>query len=539
VFNLILKNVAHKDNLSAQSDTSLKDIIDLMNMNRKGVVVVLEGERPVGILTERDIVEILFNNVDLSNKVIDYAEKTLVSAKGSRTVAYAINLTLENNIRRVVVSDDSDNFIGVVTQQELLKYLEEDFYRLTIKVKHVLKNLNLLISVGPSETLHNVLKLMVANKISSVAILRNRKPIGIVTEKDVLQMAVAQSDLNETVEKHMSSPVDTANLDSALVDVVEVMNYKNIRRIIITDENGEATGILTIRDVVSNLEGDYSNFLERKLRSAKEVLNLLPEMLIEVTDTGEDQLIIWANDKVINRFGRGILGKKVTTFLPPDNWNTIYSTLNKLNKIENIKLKKDDLIYEISGINIRTDSRMEVNRFQLIMRDITEDVRLSTVDPLTNVYNKRFINEFLMKEIERSRRSNKQFSIVICDLDDFKQVNDNYGHLSGDIVLKSFSGIIASTIRNLDIVGRYGGDEFMIILPEASSDTAYGIIDRIRIKIENSEIQVVKKYQVKITASFGISTYPDDGMSSDDLLSSSDERLYKAKRFGKNKIAYS
>jgi diguanylate cyclase (GGDEF)-like protein len=539
VFNLILKNVAHKDNLSAQSDTSLKDIIDLMNMNRKGVVVVLEGERPVGILTERDIVEILFNNVDLSNKVIDYAEKTLVSAKGSRTVAYAINLTLENNIRRVVVSDDSDNFIGVVTQQELLKYLEEDFYRLTIKVKHVLKNLNLLISVGPSETLHNVLKLMVANKISSVAILRNRKPIGIVTEKDVLQMAVAQSDLNETVEKHMSSPVDTANLDSALVDVVEVMNYKNIRRIIITDENGEATGILTIRDVVSNLEGDYSNFLERKLRSAKEVLNLLPEMLIEVTDTGEDQLIIWANDKVINRFGRGILGKKVTTFLPPDNWNTIYSTLNKLNKIENIKLKKDDLIYEISGINIRTDSRIEVNRFQLIMRDITEDVRLSTVDPLTNVYNKRFINEFLMKEIERSRRSNKQFSIVICDLDDFKQVNDNYGHLSGDIVLKSFSGIIASTIRNLDIVGRYGGDEFMIILPEASSDTAYGIIDRIRIKIENSEIQVVKKYQVKITASFGISTYPDDGMSSDDLLISSDERLYKAKRFGKNKIACS
>jgi predicted transcriptional regulator len=312
VINLILKNVAHKDNLSAQNGTSLKDVIDLMNMNNKGVVVVLEGERPVGIITERDIVEILFNKVDLNNKVIDYAKKTLVSTKGSRTVAYALNLTLENNIRRVIVCDDSKNFLGVVTQQELLKYLEEDFYRLTIKVKHVLKNVNNIISVGTSETLHNALKLMVANKISSVAILRDRKPIGIITEKDVLQLAVAETDLDETVDKHMTSPVDTANLDSALVDLVEVMNYKNIRRIIITDENGDAISILTLRDVVRNLEGDYSNFLERKLRSAKEILNLLPEMIVEVTDTGEDQLIIWANDKMLSRFGREILDKKVT-----------------------------------------------------------------------------------------------------------------------------------------------------------------------------------------------------------------------------------
>ncbi len=539
MLNLFLKNVAQRDNLSAQSDASLKELIDLMNMNRKGVVVVLEGETPVGILTERDIVEILYGKVDLSNKVIDYAKKTLVSTKGSRTVGYALNLTLENKIRRVIVTDDAEKFVGVVTQQDLLKYLEEDFYRLTIKIKHVLNNFNNLVSVEPSETLYNALKLMVDNKISAVAILKDRKPIGIITEKDVLRIASEQVDLSETVGNNMTGPVDTANLDSALVDVVEVMNYKNIRRIIIVNEEGEAINILTIRDVVSNLEGDYSNFLERKLRSAKEILNLLPEMLFEVTDTGEEQLIIWANDKVLSRFGREILDKNVTSFLPPENWKTIYSTLNKLNKIENIKLKKDDLIYEISGVNINTDSRMEKNRYQLIMRDITEDVRLSTVDSLTNIYNKRFINEFLMKEIERSRRSNKQFSIVICDMDDFKQINDNYGHLSGDIVLKAFSEIIASTVRNLDVVGRYGGDEFMIILPEASSDTAFSIIDRIRIKIENCEIPVTKNNLVKITSSFGIATYPDDGMSSDDLLISSDERLYKAKSFGKNKIACS
>ncbi len=539
MLNLLLNTVVSKENFSAQSTSSLKELVDLMNINQKGVVVILEGKRPVGIMTERDIVKILHNGINLQEGVKKYATKALITTKGDRTLGYALNLTLENNIRRVVVTDDSDSFVGVVTQQDLLKYVEEDFYRLTIKVKHILHSIENLVTVGPSDALSEGIKKLVANKISAVAVVSDQKPLGILTEKDILRFAAEGVDLSERVENYMSSPVDTANEETALVDVVEVMNYKNIRRIIIVDENEAAVNILTIRDVVKNLEGDYSNFLERKLRNAKEVLNLLPEMLIEVADTGTEQLIIWANDKVISRFGREILDEDVKNFLPPESWDMIHATLNKLDKIENIKLKKDDRIYELSGFQIKTDGKIERSRYQLILRDITEDVRLSTIDSLTNIYNKRFINEFLMKEIERSRRSNQKFSIVICDMDDFKRINDTHGHLSGDIVLKAFADIITSTIRNLDVVGRYGGDEFMIILPEASSETAFGIIDRLRHKIESHEIPVHKGNTVKITASFGIATFPDDGMSSDDLLISSDERLYKAKSYGKNKIACS
>ncbi len=455
MLNLLLNTVVSKENFSAQSTASLKELVDLMNINQKGVVVILEGKRPVGIMTERDIVKILHNGINLQEGVDRYAAKALVTTKGDRTLGYALNLTLENNIRRVVVTDDSDSFVGIVTQQDLLKYVEEDFYRLTIKVKHILHSIENLVTVGPSDALSEVISKLVANKISAVAVVSDQKPLGIVTEKDILRFAAEGIDLSERVDKYMSSPVDTANADSALVDVVEVMNYKNIRRIIIVDENEAAVNILTIRDVVKNLEGDYSNFLERKLRNAKEVLNLLPEMLIEVADTGSEQLIIWANDKVISRFGKEILDEDVTNFLPSESWEMICATLNKLDKIENIKLKKDDRIYELSGFQIKTDGKIERSRYQLILRDITEDVRLSTIDSLTNIYNKRFINEFLMKEIERSRRSNQKFSIVICDLDDFKRINDTHGHLSGDIVLKAFADIITSTIRNLDVVARY------------------------------------------------------------------------------------
>ena len=538
MLNLLLKSIVNKENLYIQSNASLKDMINLMNINRKGVIVVLEGERPMGILTERDIVEILYKGINLDERVDKYARKNLVSTSGNRTVGYALHLTIDNKIRRVVVTDEADNFLGIVTQQDLLKYLEEDFYRLTIKVKHILEKTGYLISASPDDSINDVLKKMIEHKISAVPIVKDKIAIGIITEKDILRLASESVPLKNIVGEYMSSPIDSASMNTPLVEVVEIMNYKNIRRILVVDKEGLALNIVTIRDVVENLEEDYSKFLEKKLKYAKEILDLLPEMLIEVTDTGRDHLIVWANEKVISKFGREILDKPVTNFLPRQYWDKVYLTLRKLNKIENIKFKKDNKIYELSGFFVKTAGRTEKGRFQLIMRDITEDVRLSTIDSLTNIYNKRFINGFLLKEVERSRRLNKHFSIVICDMDDFKRINDTYGHLSGDMVLKSFSQLIKSSIRNIDVAGRYGGDEFVIILPETACEDACNIIDRLRFKIEGMDIPVLNSATVHITASFGISTFPVDGMSSDDLLIVSDERLYKAKSFGKNKIAY-
>lgn len=535
--NLKLKGIAKKDNMYVQSDAALADLINLMNENQKGVVVILKDEKPVGILTERDVVEFLYNSADLNEKVEIYATKALISTKGERTVGYALNLTLENNIRRVIVTDDEGRFLGIVTQQDLLKYLEEDFYRLFIKVKHIARKTGNLISISPEGSLQDVLRKMIENRVSAIPVIHDGKAVGIITEKDILRLTCEKVSLHEKVCNYMISPVETAYMDTPLAEVVEVMNFENIRRVVVVDKDGVAVNIITIRDVMENLESDYNKFLERKLKNAKEILNIFPEMLIEIVDVGSEQLIIWANEKIINRFGQEILDKPVTDFLPKESWDRIYTALKKLNKIERINLKKGDQVFELSGFSLKTYEDEEQGRFQLMIRDITEDIKLSTVDPLTNCYNRRFINGFLMKEIERCKRTNHHFSVVISDIDDFKIINDTYGHLSGDAALKAIAQLITDTVRNLDVVGRYGGDEFMMILPETSGDIASYVIDRLRHKIERLEIMLPKGIKVKITCSFGISTFPDDGMDADDLLVTADERLYKAKSMGKNKIA--
>ncbi len=537
MLHLFLKDIAKKENLHLQKSADLKSLIDLMNINHKGVVVVLDGNCPVGIMTERDIVEIIHKGIDLKEEIGGYAKKALVTTSGSRTIGYALNLTLENNIRRVIVTDDANEFLGMVTLQDLLKYLEEDFYRLPIKVKHIVKGDGCLISVLPDDDVKSAMGKMVENKISAVPVMEGKRAVGIVTEKDILRLVAANIPLENKVSNHMSGPVNTATLDTPLVEVVEVLNYRSIRRIVVVDKDGAAINMVTIRDVIENLEGDYNKFLERKLKSAKEILNLLPEMLIEIVDTEDEQLIIWANDMAIRNFGEDIIDSPIEEFFSKGKWSRINDALTKLGRIEHIKMKKDSEIYELSGFFIKTFSGVEKGRFHIIMRDITEDIKLSTIDPLTNIYNRRFINGYLVKEIERSRRMDRHFSIVISDIDDFKYINDTFGHLSGDMVLKEISRIIPDTFRKQDVVGRYGGDEFMIILPDANMGIASGIIDRLRHDIESSEIEISKNRHVRVTGSFGIATFPEDGTSLDDLLVTADERLYQAKGLGKNKVA--
>jgi len=538
MLTIVVKDIVQREDMSVQSNASLRELIEVMEKNGKGLVVILKDRTPAGILTERDVVQMLNKGIDLAEPAYPYSAKSLIIIREDRTIGHALAMMMENNIRRVIVADKGGSFVGALTQHDLLRHLEEDFYRSFVKVKHILDKQRPLISVREDDSVKKTLDVMVKNNLSSVPVLRDGKAVGIITEKDVLGLAARNVNLDHPADRYMSSPVIGIIRETTLNDVVKIMNEKNIKRVVINDPEGLAEGIITIRDVLRNLEGDYTHFLERKLKHTKDVLKLFPDALIELADMGGEHLVIWANERAISKFGEQILDNPVTDFIPSERWSAIYETLLKDGKTEDVKFKKDDNIYELSGFYVDTGGQIEQGRVQLIMRDITEEVKLATVDALTNIYNRRFLNDYALKEIYRSKRTKRSFTTVILDVDDFKKINDTYGHLSGDMILKQLAGFLAKNLRGSDVIGRYGGEEFLLIMPETSKDNAFLVVDRLRSAIAAEEMQVIDGEKVRISVSIGGATFPEDGTSSEDLLVKADERLYRAKREGKNRVIF-
>ncbi len=171
-----------------------------------------------------------------------------------------------------------------------------------------------------------------------------------------------------------------------------------------------------------------------------------------------------------------------------------------------------------------------------------ETKRLSITDPLTGLYNVRFFYSSLKTELERSKRYDEKFSVVIFDIDNFKYINDTYGHQVGDHILQEFSDILLKQSRKSDIVARYGGEEFVIILPKTSKTEALLLAERISQVIHGHTFEILNSVggnipiKVKITISGGIAGYPEDGTSEKELLYAADMAMYRAKAEGKGRV---
>lgn len=167
---------------------------------------------------------------------------------------------------------------------------------------------------------------------------------------------------------------------------------------------------------------------------------------------------------------------------------------------------------------------------------IAEAERLSLTDDLTKLHNARFLRQFLLSEIKRARRYGSTVAAFFLDLDDFKSINDRHGHLVGSHVLMEMASVILSSVRDTDIVARYGGDEFVIILPESGIEQAMLVAERVRERIAGHRFHGGRSLCLYLTASFGVAAFPEHAQSPQQLIACADRAMYEAKAANKNCI---
>ncbi|MDF9408125.1 diguanylate cyclase [Pelotomaculum isophthalicicum JI] len=215
-------------------------------------------------------------------------------------------------------------------------------------------------------------------------------------------------------------------------------------------------------------------------------------------------------------------------------WTPIFFLTSKsspMEIVEGIKLGADD--YIIKPFNTED----LVARIEAKISRMEELHGLAVRDPLTGTFSRGYFMERLTEEVERFSRHKKSFCVAICDLDFFKKVNDEHGHQVGDFVLQQFASFLYSKFRRTDTIGRYGGEEFVALLPDTDALTAYKILERLRSAWE--KMPIIEPYQnknIQITFSSGIGEFDKDGKTEQEIIKAADAALYLAKETGRNKV---
>ena len=333
------------------------------------------------------------------------------------------------------------------------------------------------------------------------------------------------------------------------------------------EEIQQATRVLEQKNLQLEEKNRETEELYKQLQARQEEVEATKKYLEDILESSVDAIITTDNDWMIGFFSRGgeemfgyasekIIGRPLAELFPPDG-DEHAALIHQLKSSKRIKhfetsMVKEDgqsMVVDISASVLHRDYGDE--GFLLIIKDIEQRKRLeeelkasniyleklSITDGLTRLFNHRYFQKCLAEEFQRAQRYNTSLSMIMLDLDDFKLVNDTFGHQVGDQVLILLADLIRETVREVDTPARYGGEEFAIILPQTNVDSAIRVAERIKTAVEYSPRFQEIAPTLRVTASLGLCGFPDpDIKNALDLIRFADKALYRAKNIGKNRV---
>lgn len=295
------------------------------------------------------------------------------------------------------------------------------------------------------------------------------------------------------------------------------------KRILVVDDEEE------IRSTLDDLLTEHK-FKVILAKNAKEALSVLKRHRVD--------LVI--SDLVMPGMNGIALTKEIIDMNPqmPVIVMTGYASIEYA--VESMKAGAFDFIskpFKLNHTLFVIEKALETKRLQELAQKSTYYRELSNIDELTGINNHRFFKQTLRSETDRHMRYGRQLSLLMIDIDDFKSVNDQHGHLIGDQVLHQVAQLLKKTIRGCDLISRYGGEEFTVILPETSESEAIMVAKRILSTVNSHRFENIKaKLQQKITVTIGLASFPKDATTATQLIQKSDIALYQGKQEGKNRL---
>ena len=431
-----IEEIATTDVAEISREKTLCEAIDLMYQSEHRQIIVTDKNRFYG-LGIYDVLRLSNSHMDKQTPLQSIALTPVPTLQKDKSILETLEY-IRQDFEYLVVVDETGRLYGIVSQTDILSSIDPDTMMETFRLSSFLQIKKRTRWVSQNMSTEEIFRFMEKHNHDATMIVEAKKPIGIITAKDMLLLLKQHKDLSLPVRKYMTTPVITLPADCTLKEALTFMQDKHFKRIVAVDDEGNLVGSITQKELIAIAYTRWVKMIE-----------------------------------------------------------TYQSELREINA----RLEQKSRKYE----------------------------KFAQTDPLTGLYNRMKFLELFVAEYNVMMHRKNDLSLLLIDIDHFKTVNDRYGHNIGDEVIVKVADILRTSLRSVDIVCRWGGEEFVALLPATTVVEAYNTAQKLREKIEKSSFQI----DMPLSVSIGL-TRIKEGDELRSVIERADKALYMAKDAGRN-----
>jgi len=546
--------------LQCELDTTIADAAARMSETSVSSILITDGGTVVGIWTEHDALAIDFTDPETFRQPVSTVMSSpVLSLPETLDAGEAAVRLRDTGKRHFLVTNSSGKPVGILSQTDLaLNQGLEPYLRLR-EVRAAVPRPPLV--VRGDQSLAEVASYMHRHHADAVVVDCDEEGLGILTERDMVRF-IARHTSNTLVNELATRPLLTVNEEDPLIHARDLLIDHRIRHLAVVNQLGEVTGLIGYHDMLTGAEQMYLDDLrealeqrDQALAKSRRTLQLAERVIessfegimvtdkdvcIEFVNPAFTQLTGYTAEEVIGRSPDLLSSGRHDSEFYRRMWNSLETHGYWRGEIWN-RRKTGELYLELLTITAITDDDGNTTHYAGLFTDITQNRRneeqirqLAYYDALTGVPNRRLLEDRLEHAIRHAHRKEMLLAVMFMDLDRFKEVNDTLGHAVGDDLLLQFTTRVKDCLREDDTLARLGGDEFIVLLPEMERlSDVFAVADRL---IEaNKRPYQINGNQINVGSSIGISLYPEDGTTVQELINGADIAMYRAKRDGRNR----